>query len=89
MQTFKSYLNEEQELLTEADTSKATNAEMAICVAYNMKKGMTREDAAIAAGVLADEEKWKDLLGLGKTIVNDNKKKLGKNINTFWKRFCK
>ena len=36
MQTFKSYLKEEQEFLTEVDTSKATNAEMAICVAYNM-----------------------------------------------------
>ena len=78
MQTFRQHLINEQELILEADTSKATNTEMAICVAYNMKKGMTREDAAIAAGVLADEEKWKDLLGLGKTIVNDNKKNWGK-----------
>jgi hypothetical protein len=36
MLKFKQYLLAEQELLTEADTSKATNAEMAICVAYNM-----------------------------------------------------
>ena len=36
MKSFKSFLKEEQEFLTEADTSKATNAEMAICVAYNM-----------------------------------------------------
>ena len=78
MQTFRQHLINEQELILEADTSKATNTEMAICVAYNMKKGMTREDAAIAAGVLADEEKWKDLLGLGETIVNDNKKNWGK-----------
>jgi hypothetical protein len=36
MQSFKQHLIKEEQLLTEADTSKATNAEMAICVAYNM-----------------------------------------------------
>ena len=63
MQTFKSFLSEEQ-LLTEADTSKATNMEMAICVGYNMLWGKdtkgNQDAAAKVAGVLDDEKKWKD-----------------------------
>ena len=36
MKSFRQHLIKEEQLLTEADTSKATNTEMAICVAYNM-----------------------------------------------------
>ena len=60
-----------QRLLNEADTSRATNAEMAICVAYNMKKGMNQDEAATAAGVLDDEKKWIGLLDLGNNIVSN------------------
>ena len=56
MKSFKGFLKEEQEFLTEADTSKATNAEMAICVAYNMMWGKetknNQDAAATKAGVL-------------------------------------
>ena len=47
-----------QVLLTEADTSKATKAEMAICVAYNMNqnKGMSEADAVALAGI--ESKKW-------------------------------
>jgi len=47
-----------QSLLTEADTSKATKAEMAICVAYNMNqnKGMSEADAVALAGI--ESKKW-------------------------------
>lgn len=46
-----------QVLLTEADTSKATKAEMAICVAYNMKKNSISEaDAVKLAGI--ESKKW-------------------------------
>ena len=34
-----------QTLLSEADTGKATKSEQAIVVAYNMKKGMSEEQA--------------------------------------------
>jgi len=46
-----------QLFLTEADTSKATKAEMAICVAYNMKKNSISEaDAVEMAGI--ESTKW-------------------------------
>jgi hypothetical protein len=47
-----------QSFLTEADTSKATKAEMAICVAYNINqnKGMSEADAVALAGI--ESKKW-------------------------------
>ena len=47
-----------QSFLTEADTSKATKAEMAICVAYNMNKdkSMSEADAVKLAGI--ESKKW-------------------------------
>ena len=47
-----------QVLLTEADTSKATKAEMAICVAYNINqnKGISEADAVALAGI--ESKKW-------------------------------
>ena len=80
MKSFRQHLIKEEQLLTEADTSKATNTEMAICVAYNMKKGMTLETAAEVAGVTADEGKWRDLLDLGKKIVESNNINWGKQL---------
>ena len=38
MKQFKGFLSEQEEFLTEADTSDATNMEMAICYAYNRWK---------------------------------------------------
>ena len=73
MQTFKSYLKEEQ-LLTEADTSKATYMEMALCVAYNMKKGSPTPEAAAEIAGVGDEtntEKWGPLLKEAKDIIKD------------------
>jgi len=46
-----------QVLLTEADTSKATKAEMAICVAYNMKKNSISEAAAVEMAEI-ESKKW-------------------------------
>ena len=78
MKSFKSYLKEEQ-LLTEADTSKATNMEMAICVGYNMLWGKDtkgNQDApAKVAAVLHDETKCKDLLVKEKKIPANSKGK--------------
>ena len=47
-----------QLFLTEADTSKATKAEMAICVAYNMNQneGMSEADAVALAEI--ESKKW-------------------------------
>ena len=79
MQSFKQHLIKEEQLLTEADTSKATNTEMAICVGYNMQyQNMDQKDAAIAAGVLDDEKKWKDLLPLGNKIAKNSGGNWGK-----------
>ena len=87
MQTFKQHLSEEQELLTEADTSKATAMEQAICVGYNMlyvdeikemEDGKPKlEAAATKAGVLNDWDKWIKLLETGKTIAGNRKESWG------------
>ena len=82
-----------QLFLTEADTSKATKAEMAICVAYNKLQGSTTpvEDAGI------DAKKWAgvdtDTRDVGKktanTMPNVGKKLIhsgaGKAINNYKK----
>ena len=79
MQSFKQHLIKEEQLLTEADTSKATNTEMAICVGYNMQyQNMSQEEASIAAGVLEDEKKWIGLLNLGEKIAKSSGGKWGK-----------
>ena len=78
MQSFKQHLIKEEQLLTEADTSKATNTEMAICVGYNMQyKGLQLEEAAKAAGVLEDKGKWEGLLELGQKIAKSSGGKWG------------
>jgi len=59
-----------QSLLTEADTGKATKSEQAIVVAYNMKKGMSEEEA-YQKGEIPDAE-WKK--------VDNSLKKDGKAI---------
>tara|TARA_B110000902_G_scaffold18267_1_gene21070 strand:+ start:168 stop:1742 length:1575 start_codon:yes stop_codon:yes gene_type:complete len=59
-----------QSFLTEADTGKATKSEQAIVVAYNMKKGMSEEEA-YKTGEIPDAE-WKK--------VNASLKKDGKAI---------
>jgi len=64
------YVDRVQTYLTEADTQKATRAEQAIVVAYNMKKGMSEEEA-YKTGKISDKE-WKK--------VNDNLKRDGKAI---------
>ena len=40
-----------QSFLTEADTSAATYAEMAICYAYNVMQGDTPQQALVSAGI--------------------------------------
>ena len=56
--TQKQNIQEKVQLfLTEADTSKATKAEMAICVAYNMNQNSISEaDAVKMAGI--EPKKW-------------------------------
>jgi len=64
-------------LLTEASTANASDAEASICVAYNMKKGKSEDDAVIAAEV--DEAVWKRIkkkravVTAGKNVANDLK----------------
>ena len=79
MKQFKGYLSEQEELLIESSTADAANAEMAICVAYNMmygnnRKGMSQDDPATKAGVLDKEKKWntKSLLSIGKEVAKDS-----------------
>ena len=64
MKSFKTYL-------VEADTSGATNAEMAIVYAYNRKQGMNKEDA-LSKGEI-DKKKFSaldnDLLKVGKNVA--------------------
>jgi len=72
MQSFRQHLIKEEQLLTEADTSSATNAEMAICHAYNVMKGMSEEDAIKTAGIGGKYDKYKDLLSIGKNVAEDS-----------------
>ena len=64
MHTFKSYL-------TEADTSGATNTEMAICYQYNMLQFGDHDTALAKAGI--DSDKFKkvtpDLLAIGQKVA--------------------
>ena len=56
--TQKQNIQEKVQLfLTEADTSKATKAEMAICVAYNMKKNSISEADAVEMAEI-ESKKW-------------------------------
>ncbi len=66
------YVNKIRNLLTEADTGKATKSEQAIVVAYNMKKGMSEEEAYKKGGIPdAEWEKVDDgLKADGKAIVD-------------------
>ena len=62
-----------QSFLTEASAADATNGEKAICFAYNMKKGMSEEEALSKAKIekLPSPAKWKDLVVIGKAVVDD------------------
>ena len=72
--------------LTEAATTDATRAEMAICVSYNMKKGkMNEKDAVKAAKIPSD--KWrgvsKSIRKVGDKVVEallERRTNLGKTI---------
>ena len=85
MKQFKGYLSEQEELLIESSTADATNAEMAICVAYNMMWGEETKDdedaAATKAGVLEKRKKWIDLLSVGKEVATDSGGNWGKYLS--------
>ena len=51
--------SELRELLSEAATTNASDAEVAICVAYNIKQGKNEVDALKSAGV--DKSTWKKI----------------------------
>jgi hypothetical protein len=63
----------EYKLLSEADTSGATNTEMAICYAYNKNQGMDHERALKEAGI--PEKKWDSAKAKDISIV-----KTGQNV---------
>ena len=84
MKSFKSFLKEEQELLIESSTADATNAEKAICYAYNRWKwsGDTIEErhegeekelistALSKAGLQEkDYDSFSKLIGIGKNVA--------------------
>jgi hypothetical protein len=68
MLKFKKYI-----ALMEADTSAATNTEMAICYQYNMRKFDDHDKALAKAGI--DLTKWKkvtpDLITIGQKVAKD------------------
>ena len=68
MKTFKSFL-------TEADTSGATNTEMAICYQYNMLKFNDHDKALTKAGITEDkfEKVTQDLLVIGQKVATQMK----------------
>jgi len=70
-ESYVPHIDKVQNLLTEADTGKATKSEQAIVVAYNMKKGMSEEEAYKKGGIPdAEWEKVDDSLKAdGKAIV--------------------
>jgi hypothetical protein len=74
---FREFPNKLKDLLLEASTSGASDAEAAICVAYNMKKGKSESDAVKAAVV--DESVWKRIkkkkaiVAAGKNVADDLK----------------
>ena len=70
VETYTSPLEKIQRFLSEADTGKATKSEQAIVVAYNMKKGMSEEEA-YKIGKIPDAE-W--------AKVDDSLKKDGEAI---------
>ena len=58
-------------LLNEAATTNASDAEVAICVAYNVKQGKNESDALKSAGV--DKATWKKIKA-NKAVYNAGKK---------------
>ena len=71
-ESYVNHIGKIQNLLTEADTGKATKSEQAIVVAYNMKKGMSEEEAYKKGGI--PDTEWEkvseNLKADGKAIVN-------------------
>ena len=63
-ENFTAPVDKVQSLLTEADTGFATLMEKSIVVAYNMKQGMSEDDAIEKGGIVQSEwKKEKKLLG--------------------------
>ena len=78
MYSLKGHISEEERFLTEADTSSATNMEMAICHAYNvMYKNLSDEDAIKTAGFGGKYDKYKDLLPTGVKVAEASGGKWG------------
>ena len=71
-ESYVPHVDKVQNFLIEADTGKATKSEQAIVVAYNMKKGMSEEEAYKKGGIPdAEWEKVDDSLKAdGKAIVD-------------------
>ena len=63
----------EEVYITEADTSAATNTEMAICYAYNKNQGMDHDKALKAAGIPGT--KWDGAIKKEVSII-----KIGQNV---------
>ena len=66
-----------KELLLEASTANASDTEVAICVAYNMKRGKSEKDAIKSAGIdaagWAKIKKKKSVFVAGKNVADDLK----------------
>ena len=65
-QSFDEIPTQLRELLLEGSTADASDAEVAICVAYNMKKGKTEKAALAATGV--DAATWAKLKKKGAVV---------------------
>ena len=59
-----------QSYLTEASLT-AADWEQVICVAYNIKSGMSEEDAIIAAGISNFSQKYQEVLSVGLQVVEN------------------
>lgn len=70
-------LDKVQDFLIEADTTDATNAEMAICYQYNFKKTKDREQALQDAGITPAKFKkvGDELLSIGQKVADQMKER--------------
>jgi phage terminase small subunit len=81
MYSLKGHISEEERFLIEADTSSATNMEMAICHAYNVMYGnLSDEDAIKTAGIGGKYDKYKDLLPTGVKVAEASGGKWGGSL---------
>ena len=72
-ESYVNHVDKVQSYLSESSTTDATNGEKAICFAYNLKKGMSEEEALSKAKIdkLPSDAKWKELVVIGKKVVED------------------